>query len=106
MTQVKIPKHFNHLLDLIGIEREAERQENRKELERRPVEMREAAGKTVSRLNLIAEDTAVGDYPLIVLSKSVKEGAMSPFQAINTGDNPTNQPPLSPKHRYLNRTDQ
>ncbi|MEK6543389.1 MAG: AAA domain-containing protein [Elusimicrobiota bacterium] len=87
MTQVKIPKHFNHLLDLIGIEREAERQENRKELERRPVEMREAAGKTVSRLNLIAEDTAVGDYPLIVLSKSVKEGAMSPFQAINTGDN-------------------
>lgn len=96
--------HFDNLLDLIEIEREAEKDENKRELEKYPLHIREAMGKTVTRLQIDDEDVGVGGIPLLILSRVAKipsnskmpqpgsflnemEGALSPFHAMNQGDN-------------------
>jgi hypothetical protein len=61
--------HFDNLLALIEIEREAERSENERKLEKLPVQARETLGKTVTRLVLTREDIWVGGHTLWVLSR-------------------------------------
>jgi len=78
--------HFNHLLDLVETERDAEREENQRKLERLPVQEREAMGKTVTRLVVTAEDVGVGGHALWVLSRPSHGEEISPFQAFNQGD--------------------
>lgn len=80
-------KHFENLLDLIEIERDAEKEENKRELQRYPLHVREALGKTASRLHIVGEDVGVGNLPLLVLAPSGTPGELSPFHSMNQGDN-------------------
>src|SRR5712692_8285436 len=79
-------EHFEKLLRLIDIEREAERAENERKLEKLPVQAREALGKTVTRLVISREDYGVGGHVLWVLSRPSHGEEYSPFQALNQGD--------------------
>src|SRR5271167_488040 len=79
-------EHFEGLLALIDIEREAERAENERKLEKLPVQAREALGKTVTRLVISREDYGVGGHVLWVLSRPASGEEYSPFQALNQGD--------------------
>ncbi len=79
-------EHFEKLLRLIDIEREAERSENERKLEKLPVQAREALGKTVTRLVITREDYGVGSHVLWVLSRPSHGEEYSPFQALNQGD--------------------
>src|SRR3989338_4694956 len=81
--------HFEKLLDLLEVERDAEKEENKRELARFPIHVRETLGKTVTRLTIDGEDEGVGGMPMLLLSRSAstaKEG-LSPFHAMNQGDN-------------------
>ncbi|OGR92291.1 MAG: hypothetical protein A2992_06705 [Elusimicrobia bacterium RIFCSPLOWO2_01_FULL_59_12] len=80
------PDYFENLLDLIEIERDAERAENERKLDLMPVQMRETLGKTVTRLVLAREDFGVGGHPLWILSRPSHGEEYSPFQALNQGD--------------------
>ena len=80
-------EHFERLLELLNIEREAEREETRLELERVPASEREALGRTVSRLSVESLDVAEGRYPLLTLSRPYKAEALAPFHAMDQGDN-------------------
>ncbi|MBL0348942.1 MAG: AAA family ATPase [Elusimicrobia bacterium] len=82
----EIEEHFQKLIDLIDIEREAEKEENKRELDRWPVETREQLGKTVSRLVIERQDVGVGGMPLLVLSRPPAGEALSPFHAMDSGD--------------------
>src|SRR5689334_8430200 len=79
-------EHFDKLLRLIDIERDAERAENERKLEKMPVQAREALGKTVTRLVISREDYGVGGHVLWVLSRPSHGEEYSPFQALNQGD--------------------
>jgi superfamily I DNA and/or RNA helicase len=79
-------EHFESFLALIDIEREAERAENERKLEKLPVQAREALGKTVTRLVISREDYGVGGHVLWVLSRPSHGEEYSPFQALNQGD--------------------
>ena len=79
-------EHFEKLLRLIDVEREAERAENERKLEKLPVQAREALGKTVTRLVITREDYGVGSHILWVLSRPSHGEEYSPFQALNQGD--------------------
>jgi len=79
-------EHFERFLSLIDIEREAERAENERKLEKLPVQAREALGKTVTRLVISREDYGVGGHVLWVLSRPSHGEEYSPFQALNQGD--------------------
>ncbi len=96
--------HIENLLELIEIERDAENEENKRGLEKYPLHVREALGKTVTRLHISSEDVGVGGMPLLVLTKGaapkptrgprkhdLPEAAslyeLSPFHAMNQGDN-------------------
>ncbi|MCG3203581.1 MAG: ATP-dependent RecD-like DNA helicase [Elusimicrobia bacterium] len=82
--------HFEHLLTLLDLEREAEKEENKRELEKYPLQVREALGKTVTRLQIVDEDSGVGGMPLLRLRRSTLRAgaaALSPFHAMNQGDN-------------------
>ncbi len=78
--------HFENLMALMDIEREAERSENERKLEKLPVQAREALGKTVTRLVLVREDFGVGGHPLWILNRPSAGEEFSPFQALNQGD--------------------
>lgn len=73
-------------MQLIDIEREAERAENERKLEKLPVQAREALGKTITRLVITREDFGVGGHTLWVLSRPSHGEEYSPFQALNQGD--------------------
>src|SRR5881392_3294726 len=79
-------EHFDILLSLIDLEREAERAENERKLEKLPVQAREALGKTVTRLVIVREDFGVGSHYLWVLARPSHGEEYSPFQALNQGD--------------------
>lgn len=79
-------EHFDGLLALLDIERDAERAENERKLEKMPVQAREALGKTVTRLVISREDFGVGAQVLWVLSRPSHGEEYSPFQALNQGD--------------------
>lgn len=93
-------EHFEKLLTLLELEREAEKEENKRELERFPLHVREALGKTVTRLKIVGEDVGVGNLPLLRMTRSIlpsktrgRRGessenlVLSPFHAMNQGDN-------------------
>jgi len=80
-------EHFAELLRLTELEREAEKKKRMEDLERFSLSQREASGKTVSRLTIDGFETGVGGYQKIVLSRGVKEGTLTPFHAMNRGDN-------------------
>lgn len=84
MTEIEA--HFQKLIDLIEIEREAEKEENKRELDRWPVETREQLGKTVTRLVIERQDVGVGGLPLLVLSRPPQGEALSPFHNMDSGD--------------------
>lgn len=79
-------EHFDNLLALIEVEREAERAENERKLDKLPVQAREALGKTVTRLVIVREDFGVGGHPLWILARPAAGEEYSPFQALNQGD--------------------
>ncbi len=90
--------HFENLSRLIELEREAEKEQNKRELEKYPLQVREALGKTATRLQIVDEDVGVGGLPLLVLRKNpikstlrssptASEGGLSPFHSMNQGDN-------------------
>lgn len=85
--------HFDQLKSLIDLEREAEKEENKRELEKYPLHVREALGKTVTRLIIDEEDVGVGGIPLLRMSRPSAEAArgetvtLTPFHAMNQGDN-------------------
>lgn len=84
--------HFENLSRLIELEREAEKEENKRELEKYPLQVREALGKTVTRLQIVDEDVGVGGLPLLVLRKGASKvsspsSGLSPFHSMNQGDN-------------------
>jgi superfamily I DNA and/or RNA helicase len=79
-------EHFEKFLRLIDIEREAERAENERKLEKLPVQAREALGKTVTKLVVVREDIGVGGHPLWILNRPAHGEEYSPFQALNQGD--------------------
>jgi len=79
-------EHFGKLLELLDIEREAERAENERKLEKLPVQAREALGKTVTRLVITREDYGVGGHVLWILSRPSHGEEYSPFQSLNQGD--------------------
>ncbi len=90
---INIEDHFSRLLKLLELEREAEKEENKRGLERHTLAVRETLGKTVTRLSIIDEDIGTGGIPLLILSKAtvtgqniVREG-LSPFHSMNQGDN-------------------
>jgi ATP-dependent RNA/DNA helicase IGHMBP2 len=78
--------HFDVLLDLIEEESEAEKEENKRELDRWPVEVRESLGKTVTRLTVERQDIGTAGLPLLVLSRPPAGEALSPFHAMDQGD--------------------
>ncbi|MCH7543980.1 MAG: hypothetical protein IIB65_10105, partial [Proteobacteria bacterium] len=80
-------EHFAELMRITELERDAEKEKRMEELERFSLSQREATGKTVSRLTIDGLETGVGGYQKIVLSRVVKEGTLTPFHAMNRGDN-------------------
>lgn len=79
-------QHFERLLRLIEVERDAEKEENKRSLDRWPVETREALGKTVTRLTVERRDVGVGGIPLLVLARAPAGEALVPFHAMDQGD--------------------
>lgn len=112
--------HFENLLELIELEREAEKEENKRELEKYPLQVRESLGKTVTRLQIIDEDVGVGGLPLLILSRapaaaslrkskgiessSFSLGGLSPFHAMNQGDNVLLSYPAGSKEQPVDGT--
>jgi ATP-dependent RNA/DNA helicase IGHMBP2 len=79
-------EHFERLAGLLDVEREAERAENERKLEKLSVQAREALGKTVTRLVVSREDYGVGGRALWILSRPAAGEEYSPFQSLNQGD--------------------
>ncbi len=83
-------EHFTRLLELLEIEREAEKEENIREIRRFPLSTREALGKTATGLLLEGVEEGLGGMPLLALYKPKNDGAedgLSPFHAMSSGDN-------------------
>ena len=80
-------EHFERLQALIDLEREAEKAENLRELRRFSVSQRESLGKTVTGLKMDAVEGGMGAMTMIALSRSPKGEELSPFHAMNAGDN-------------------
>ncbi|MBI4371383.1 MAG: AAA family ATPase [Elusimicrobia bacterium] len=80
-------EHFARLQALLDLEREAEKKETLRDLRRFPVSQREALGKTVSGLTMESVESGLGGMPLVALSRSPKGEELSPFHAMNAGDN-------------------
>jgi hypothetical protein len=79
--------HFKRLLELLELERVAEKQENLRELQRFPLSTREALGKTVTGLLIDDISTGLGGMPMVRLSRSPKGEELVPFHAMSAGDN-------------------
>jgi len=93
-------EHFQRLQALLDLEREAEKAENLRELHKFPVSQREALGKTVTSLTLDGVETGMAGMTLVTLSRAPKGEELSPFHAMNAGDNvlltlPTGSDPKS-----------
>ncbi len=80
-------EHFERLQSLIDLEREAEKAENLRELRRFPVAQREALGKTVSGLVMTAVEGGMGGMTMLTLTRAPRGEELSPFHAMNAGDN-------------------
>lgn len=80
-------EHFERLQTLIDLEREAEKQENLRELRKFPVSQREALGKTVTGLIVDGVEGGMGGLTMITLSRAPRGEDLAPFHAMNAGDN-------------------
>ena len=80
-------EHFERLQTLIDLEREAEKQENLRELRKFPVSQREARGKTVSALIVDTVEGGMGGLTMVTLSRAPRGEELVPFHAMNAGDN-------------------
>ncbi len=80
-------EHFERLQALIDLERGAEKSENLRELRKFPAAQREALGKTVTGLHVEAIEGGMGGAAMAVLSRRPKGEELSPFHAMNAGDN-------------------
>ncbi|HAH06705.1 MAG TPA: AAA family ATPase [Elusimicrobia bacterium] len=86
-TTPQAKEHFERLLELLEVERAAEREEARLQAERVPAAEREALGKTITRLALVAVETAEGGYPVLTLTRAASKGQeLSPFHSLDQGD--------------------
>ncbi|PIR18546.1 MAG: hypothetical protein COV48_06965, partial [Elusimicrobia bacterium CG11_big_fil_rev_8_21_14_0_20_64_6] len=92
-------EHFERLQALIDLEREAEKQENLRELRKFPVSQRESRGKTVTGLIAEAISGGMGGLTMITLSRAPKGEELAPFHAMNAGDNVLLT--LSPGNEFL-----
>ncbi|MFA6318945.1 MAG: AAA domain-containing protein, partial [Elusimicrobiota bacterium] len=79
-------KFYERFLDLIEVERRAERDENMRELHRFPLETRIAMGKTVTGLELLSVDEGVGGTSLLRFTRASKGEELSPFHSMGPGD--------------------
>ena len=86
-TPMSGQEHFEQLQHLIDLEREAEKQENLRELRKFPVSQREARGKTVVGLIVDGVEGGMGGLTMITLSRASRGEELSPFHAMNAGDN-------------------
>lgn len=77
---------FQTFLDLIEVERRAEIERNRLELTRLPASVREALGKTVTRLTAEEGDQGEGGLVLVTFSRPQAGEEFAPFHAMNQGD--------------------
>ena len=80
-------EHFERLQVLIDLEREAEKAENLRELRKFPVSQREALGKTVTGLMMASVEGGMGGLSLLTLTRAPRGEDLSPFHAMNAGDN-------------------
>lgn len=78
--------HFASLLNLIEIEKLAEREENLRELRRFPIAQREALGKTVTGLRMESAEAGSLGMTQIVLSRPEAGEELAPFHAMGQGD--------------------
>ena len=79
--------HFETLRGLIEIEHKAELEQNKLELSRFPVAVRESLGKSVTRLSCeLTEEEVPGGIPVLALSRPPAGEDLSPFHAMNRGD--------------------
>jgi len=83
---MKMLERLNLLRDLLEIEHRAELDQNKLELSRVPVQVRETLGKSVTRLSAEEGDLAQGGYPLIIFSRQPAGEEISPFHAMSRGD--------------------
>lgn len=93
-------EHFERLQALLDLEREAEKTENLRELRKFPVAQREALGKTVTGLTIDGVEMGLAGMTMVTLSRPSRGEDLSPFHAMNSGDNvllnfPTNWDPKS-----------
>jgi hypothetical protein len=79
--------HFEKLQALLDVEREAEKQENLRELHKFPVAQREALGKTVTGLQAGDSESGLGGMTILPLTLKPRNEELSPFHAMNAGDN-------------------
>jgi superfamily I DNA and/or RNA helicase len=86
VTVTDVLDRFQVLMDLLDMERQAEKEENKRQLDRWPVEMREQQGKTVTRLTVEKQDVGVGGLPLLVVSRPSAGEELAPFHAMDAGD--------------------
>ncbi|MEK7859144.1 MAG: AAA domain-containing protein [Elusimicrobiota bacterium] len=80
-------RHFDKLLELLELERVAEKQENIRDLQRFPLSTREALGKTVTGLTTDGIEGGMGGMTLLTLSRPPKDEDLVPFHAMGAGDN-------------------
>ena len=94
-----IQERIGLLERLLELEREAEKAENRRNIERMTPAMREALGKSVTRLAAVRLETGVGGHPLLVLRRQPAGEELAPFHAMGQGDNVLVHPPGAPERR-------
>ena len=80
-------EHFERLQKLLELEREAEKEENLREVRRFPLATREALGKTVTGLVLDGFESGPGGMVLAALSRVPRGEEFAPFHAMSGGDN-------------------
>lgn len=79
--------HFDRLAGLIELEHQAELEQNKLELSNFPASVREALGKSVTRLTVeLTDDEGVADYVVLSFSRAPAGEELTPFHAMNRGD--------------------
>jgi ATP-dependent RNA/DNA helicase IGHMBP2 len=79
--------HFSRFMDLLDVEREAEKEENKRQLDRWPIEIREQQGKTIRRLTIDKLDAGLGGLPLLSVSRQpLPNEELASFHNMDAGD--------------------
>ncbi len=78
--------HFDRLLELLDLERDAEKAENLRELQKYPIATREALGKTVTGLTLDGMEGGLAGMTMLTLSRVPAGEELVAFHNISSGD--------------------